>query len=71
MIIPVLSLVRKLILAATLVYAQEATIFLTILSCVFQVIVMIMLIGGVQPMKRKGEQRMLLINESFVMLNIY
>jgi hypothetical protein len=31
---PVLSLLRKLILAATLVYGQEATIFLTILSCI-------------------------------------
>jgi hypothetical protein len=33
--LPVLSLVRKLILAATLVFAQDATIFLTIFSLMF------------------------------------
>jgi hypothetical protein len=32
---------------------------------------MTMLIGGVEPMKRKGDQCMLLINETFVMLNLY
>ena len=68
---PVLSLVRKLILAATLVFAQDATIFLTILSCVSQVIIIVILIGGIVPMKRKGDQRMLLLNETFVMLTIY
>ena len=32
---------------------------------------MLMLIGGIEPLKIKGDQRMLLLNEAFVMLNIY
>ncbi len=68
---PVLSLVRKLILAATLVYGQDAPIFLTILSCIVQVTLIVMLIVGLEPMKIKGDQRMLLLNEAFVMLTIY
>ena len=32
---------------------------------------MVILIGGIEPMKKKGDQRMLLLNESFVMLNLY
>jgi hypothetical protein len=32
---------------------------------------MVVLIGGLEPMKIKGDQRMLLLNESFVMLTIY
>ena len=60
-----------MILAATLVFAQDATIFLTIFSLMFQVIIMVILIGGIEPMKKKGDQRMLLLNECFVMLNLY
>jgi hypothetical protein len=69
--LPVLSLLRKLIFAFTLVYAQDAPIFLAFLSCVFQIIIMIMLIGGIDPMKRKDDQRIILLNESFVMLTTY
>ena len=32
---------------------------------------MVILISGIEPMKRKGDQRMLLLNETFVMLTIY
>jgi hypothetical protein len=32
---------------------------------------MVMLIGGLEPMKKKGDQRMLLLNEAFLMLTIY
>ena len=32
---------------------------------------MLMLIGGIEPMKKKGDQHMLLLKEAFVMLTIY
>jgi hypothetical protein len=32
---------------------------------------MVALIGGLTPMKKKGDNRMLLLNEAFVMLTIY
>jgi hypothetical protein len=36
-----------------------------------QVFIMVYLIGNLQPMKWKGENRMALLNEAFVMLTIY
>ena len=67
----VLSLLRKLILAATLVFAQDAPIIVTIFCCMIQVLIIIYFIGGLEPMKNKGDNKMLLLNETFVMLNIY
>jgi hypothetical protein len=70
-LLPVSSLLRKLILSASLVYLQDWPIFITIFIVFHQIKTISILVGFIEPFTNPTDHRMLLVNETFVMLTIY
>jgi len=60
---PVVSLVRKLMLALTVVFMQESTTF-SLFAVNFQILAMIIMIGLTEPFAKKRDNAIDLFNEA-------